>query len=436
MEKSRRNFIKQSALGMAGISVAGINMSPKSYSRIIGANDRINVAIAGLNRRFYMGGIIEPVALKENNVQLKYLCDVKESQRQKAGETFSKLLDYKPALENDIRRIHDDKGVDAIIHLTPDHWHAPGACYAMQAGKHVYLEKPTSHNPHEGELLMAFQKKYDRLVQAGNQGSSSPTINEIIKEIHNGVIGVPYKAIAFYRNLRGEVPVPEKAPVPEGLDWDLFQGPAPRQEYMHDTWNYNWHWYGWTYSTGEVGNNAIHRLDFARRAMQVKYPERVDATGGKHHFPNDGWTMYDTIDSTLVFPGNKIIQIDSASRNRHQTYGAGTGTVIMGTEGTVVIAGNGYQLFDRSGKLTREDSSKIDTGALHLVNFFNSIRGKEKLNSPIDEAETTTMWCHLTNISYRIGKGFDVNSNNGQALDRKALKLWKREYEPGWEPKL
>jgi predicted dehydrogenase len=411
-------------------------MSAKSYGSITGANEKLHVAVIGLGRRFYMPALMETITGKENNVQLMYLCDVMESQRTKAAERFSGVLDYQPALEKDIRRIHDDQKVDAIIHLTPDHWHAPGACYGVQAGKHVYVEKPSSHNPREGELLVAFQKKYQKVIQVGNQGSSAPKINEVIRDIHNGVIGEPYKAVAYYTNDRGEVPVMKPAPVPAGLEWDLFQGPAPRQEYMHDIWNYNWHWYGWKWGTGEAGNNAIHRLDFARKAMKLDYPERVDVTAGKYHFKEDGWLIYDTMDATLIFPGNKIIKIDSKSRNNYQTYGSSTGTVIYGTDGTVVISGQGYKLFDRTGKLQKEETSILDSTALHFQNFFNSIRGKETPNSPVAEAEKTTLWCHLANISCRIGRGFDVNSQNGQALDRDALKLWGREYEPGWEPKL
>jgi predicted dehydrogenase len=436
MENSRRNFIKKSTLGVAGITMGGMGMDARSYQRIRGANERINVAVIGLGRRLYLAGCAEGVVRKESNTRLVYLCDVMESQRTKAAERFSKLINYRPALENDVRRIYADKNVDALIDLTPDHWHAPGACYALQAGKHVYVEKPSSHNPREGELLIAFQKKYGHVVQVGNQGSSVPEIESIIREIHNGVIGVPYKAIAFYSNGRGEVPVPRRAAVPAGLDWDLFQGPAPRREYTDDTWNYNWHWYGWTYGTGEAGNNAIHRLDFARRAMQVEFPERVDSCGGKYHFTDDGWTMYDTLDASILFPGNKVIKIDSKSRNRYLTYGSATGTVIFGSEGSVLVTGSGYQLFDRNGRMVREDSSDENATILHMTNFYDSIRGKATPNSPVEDAEKSTLYCHLANISYRIGRGFDVDCRNGKALDRDALKLWSREYEPGWEPEL
>ncbi len=440
---SRRSFIKKSALGVAGITMGGANMSATSYQRIIGANDRLNVAIVGLGRR--LGAFPQPIARKESNVRLLYLCDVMDRQRKSATERFSKVLDYKPQLENDVRKIYEDQRVDAIIDATPDHWHAPGTIYAVQSGKHVYVEKPCSHNPHEGELLVRAQKKYGKVIQMGNQQRSSHESIEIINEIHNGAIGIPYKAIAFYTNARGESPIPQPAPVPNGLDWDLFQGPAPRMPYMHDTWNYNWHWYGWTWGTAETGNNAVHELDIARWALQVDYPERIDVACGKFHFHEDGWTMYDTMDATWKFPGNKIIKWDGKSRSGHSTYGSGRGTIIFGSEGSVYVDRGGYKLYDRGGKMIRDSQSAGEEGGVglggggdmttqHVVNFFEAIRGKEKQRSPIDEGVISTDLGHLANIASRIGRGFDINVNNGQALDREALALWKREYEPGWEP--
>jgi predicted dehydrogenase len=281
MSSSRRDFIKKASAGAVGIALSGsVNtMSARSYSNIIGANDRINVAIQGLGRRY--AGYIDPISAKKSNARLLYLCDVMKSQREKAGAYVSDKLDNVPVLENDIRKVLEDKEVDAVFMATPDHWHTPGACMAMEAGKHVYLEKPCSHNPREGELLVAFQKKYGKVVQMGNQQRSSLESTEIIKEIHKGIIGKAYKAIAYYTNSRGPVPVPTKAAPPEGLDWELFQGPAPRKDYMHNTWDYNWHWYGWDYGTGETGNNATHELDIARWALDVNYPEHVDVLAGK-----------------------------------------------------------------------------------------------------------------------------------------------------------
>lgn len=313
---SRRNFIKKTTLLTAGItSLGSLGFSAKSYGNILGANDRINVAIIGLGRR--LGAFIPPLTDQKSNINLSYLCDVMKSQRENAAKIFSESLDYSPKLENSFFKVIEDKSVDAIINATPDHWHAPGTWLALEAGKNVYVEKPCSHNPREGELLVEYQKKYGKVVQMGNQQRSSDHTIEIIKEIHNGVIGNPYTATAFYNNGRKEVPIPKPASAPEGLDWELYQGPAPRKAYMHNTWDYNWHWYGWDYGTAETGNNATHELDIARWALQVEFPNHVSVDSGKYHYPDDGWEMYDTMLATFKFEDNKTIMWDGKSRNNY-----------------------------------------------------------------------------------------------------------------------
>jgi predicted dehydrogenase len=368
-----------------------------------------------------------------------------KSQREKVAQKLSGQVKGKPKLIEDIREALNDPEVDAIFNATPDHWHAPGTWIALEAGKNVYVEKPCSHNPYEGELLVHFQKKYDKVVQMGNQQRSAPESIDIINQIHNGVIGTPYKALAFYSNGRGEVPLPKKAPAPEGLNWELFQGPAPHQDYMHDTWDYNWHWYGWNWGTAETGNNATHELDIARWALQKDFPSKVYVEADKRHFPNDGWTMYDTMLATFEFPDNKIIQWDGKSRNGYSTYGSDRGTIIYGSDGTVFVNRGGYKLFDRNGKLLKESKSAGEEGGtalggggdmstLHVVNFFDAIRGKAKQNSPIDEGAKSTLLCHLANIASRVNKPLEVDTENGHIYDREAMKLWRREYESGWEP--
>jgi len=444
---SRRSFIKTTSLGSVGLA-SGVVMLPssaKSYGNIMGSNDRINIAIQGLGRR--LGGYVESIERKESNVRLLYLCDVMESQREKASKRFEGKITNKPILENDIRIVLEDKDLDAVFMATPDHWHTPGAIMAMKAGKHVYLEKPCSHNPEENEQVVYCQKKYNKVVQMGNQQRSSLESAEIIKEIHDGIIGVTYKAIAYYTNKRGEVPVPEKAPPPTGLDWELFQGPSPRKKYMHDTWDYNWHWYGWDFGTAEMGNNATHELDIARWALDVGYPKQVDVYSGKFQHVNDGWDMYDTMEATFKFSNKKVIQWDGNSRNGFKKYPKGRGTIIYGSEGSVFLDRGGYELFDLKGELIKEKiidgkESGVALGGggslstRHAVNFFETIRGKEKLNSPIDEGAVSQMLTHYANISSRIGKSININQINGKVVDRGAMKLWTREYEPGWKPKV
>lgn len=444
-KNDRRDFIKKSAAATVGLSALGTAaFSAKSYANIIGANDRLNIAIAGLGRR--LGAYYEPIGLKSSNVNLMYLCDAMESQMPKAAKNFEKHIDYAPKLEQNVMKVMDDKEVDCMIIATPDHWHAPGTWLALERGKNVYVEKPCSHNPREGELLIALQKKYNKVVQMGNQQRSAPESREIITAIHNGAIGKAFMAKAFYSNNRGAVPNPTAAPAPAGLDWEMFQGPAPRRAYTHDTWDYNWHWYGWEYGTAETGNNATHELDVARWALQVDYPSEVQVTADKRHFADDGWVMYDTMDATFKFGNGSVIQWDGKSRNSYKTYGSDRGTIIYGTEGSVYVDRGGYKQFDRSGKEVKRNLSGSneagtalggggDMSTIHIVNFFNAVRGLEKQNSNIEEGAVSTLLCHLANISYRTGESLVCDPSNGHIKNsKKASELWTREYEKGWEP--
>jgi predicted dehydrogenase len=445
MTVSRRNFLRTSVLGTAGLAVSGstLGMSVRSYNRIKGANERLQVAIAGLGRR--LEAYYQPVGLASSNVELLYLCDVMKRQRESGLQKFSKHISYKPRLENDIRKVLADKDVDVLINATPDHWHAPGTWLAVQAGKHVYVEKPCSHNPREGEILAMLPQRYGKIIQMGNQQRSAAESIDIIGQIHGGAIGQPYKAVAFYVANRGEVPVPKAAPVPDGLDWELFQGPAPRKPYQHDTWDYNWHWYGWDYGTAESGNNGTHELDVARWALQVGHPRQVRVEAAKRHFANDGWTMYDTMDASFHYADDKVITWECQCRNGYPTHGSGRGTIVYGTNGSAYIDRDGYKLYSREGKLLKTSKSQGteagtalggggDMTTRHVVNFFEAIRGKEKQNSPIEEGAKSVLLCHLANIAYRTNSDLTVDETNGRIRDKKAMKLWSRDYEKGWEP--
>jgi predicted dehydrogenase len=442
--KNRRAFLKSASIGLSALTLRPqtIFASAKNYKRIIGANERINVGLVGLGRRY--GGFIPAIAKSSNNIHLQYLCDVMKKQRENAAKNVEKQVGYLPQLENDIRKILEDPTLDAIFNATPDHWHTPGSIMALNSGKHVYVEKPCSHNMEENNWLVEAQKKKGLVVQMGNQQRSSLHTQEIIKAIHTGIIGNPFKAVAFYSNSRGEVPLQTPAAVPEGLDWDLFQGPAIRRNYTYNTWDYNWHWYGWDYGTAEAGNNGTHEMDVARWALQVDYPIHAKVAANKNHFTDDGWEMYDTMLAEFTFENQKTIQWDSKSRNGYSTYGADRGVIIYGSEGTVFVNRNKYILHDRSGKVIREVTSGGteagtalggggDMTTAHLENFFQTIRGVDQLNAPIDDASISMAMVHYSNVAYRIGEGFEIDQT-GRMLSRKAMEFWGREYEDGWKP--
>lgn len=446
MEKeanARREFLKKTVLGTAGITIGAMSFPASSYSRIIGANDRINFAVAGLHSR---GEALVRSALASPNTSVGYICDVDSRVIEKATKLVQDLGGKKPKAFEDFRTLVERKDLDAVAIATPEHWHAPMAIMAAQAGKHVYVEKPCSHNPYEGELLIKVQEKTGKVIQMGTQQRSAPTSIQAVKDIKDGVIGRPYLGKAWYSNTRGPIGNGKKVPVPAWLNWELWQGPAPRQEYQDIFVHYNWHWF-WRYGTGEIHNNGTHEIDICRWAMGVDIPEKVSSSGGRYHY-NDAWEFPDTQVVSYEFNDNKMITWEGKSCNGFEYYNRGRGATIHGTEGTVLLDRNGYQLFDLKGKLVKEmneeeesaTTDKVGAGALdtlHMINFVNAIRNKERPNSPISEGATTTLLCHLGNISQKMGRALVIDPKTGRILnDAEAMQMWKREYAPGWEPKV
>jgi predicted dehydrogenase len=285
-------------------------------------------------------------------------------------------------------------------------------------------------------------------VQVGTQQRSSVESKEIIAQIHAGELGEVYEAETFYINNRERVPNPKQVPVPDFLDWELFQGPVPRAAFM-DIWqDYMWHWY-WQYGTAESGNNALHELDIARWALQVQFPKEVASFAYKNHFKDDGWTMYDTMDAVFTFPQDKLIKWKCQCRNGYKTFGSDRGTIVYGTKGSVMINRDGYEVYDLGGRKVRENKASVKShgtalggsgdglDALHPQNFFATIRGEEKPNSTLEQGVTSTLLCHLVNFSYNEGnRPLAVNPSNGHLVDDTLQqKHWAREYQSGWAPK-
>jgi len=443
---SRREFIKKAGLGAASVALGSLGLSAASYKKIPGANERMNIAIIGCYRRF--NGLMESLPKLSSELNILYVCDVDQVRLNDAQAKVNETMGYSPATEVDLRKILDDNKVDAIINATPDHWHAPATFMALKAGKHVYLEKPCSHNPREGELLVDFQKKYSKVIQMGSQQRSAIETREVISEIHKGLIGETYMGLAFYSNSRGRVPNPQQVPPPATLNWELFQGPAPRAPYMDIYFDYNWHWF-WQYGTAETGNNAVHELDICRWALQVDYPRQVMVIAGKQHYRDDGWQMYDTMDASFIYGNGKTIKWDGKSRTNYQTYGLDRGSIIYGSTGTIIMNRNGYRVFDLAGKLMLERKSDEvaqttqpggagGMDGLHIMNFINTIRGTAPVqHQPITEGAKSTLLGHLANISTRVNAPLEIDEKNGHILNNaQAMKLWEREYEKGWEPKI
>ncbi|QMU27373.1 Gfo/Idh/MocA family protein [Adhaeribacter radiodurans] len=448
MENTRREFIKKAALGTAALSIGGIlpGFNPKSYGRILGANDRIMVAAMGVNSR---GMAVGSNFASQPNCEVLYCCDVDSRASQKFSAAIEKLTKKKPKEQGDFRKALEDKDLDALIVTAPDHWHAPAAILACKAGKHVYLEKPASHNPNEGELVMAAAKKYNKILQMGNQRRSWPNVIAAINEIKAGVIGRPYFAKTWYTNNRESIGIGKPTAVPEWLNYDLWQGPAPRRAYKDNVVHYNWHWF-WNWGTGEALNNGTHMVDLARWGLGVDYPTRVTSSGGRYRYQDD-WETPDTQVINLEFKNNTAISWEGRSCNGKPIEGSSVGVMFYGENGSLFIgAGNAYTIYNLKNEVVKDvksDNAAIDPrnlanpsqalDALHIQNFFDAIRVGSKLNSDIVSGHQSTLLVQLGNISQRTGRSLNIDPTNGHILnDNDALKFWSREYQKGWEPKV
>src|ERR1700732_3017968 len=440
MMVTRREFLDALAVGAAGLAVG---TTARSYRQILGSNDRLNFAVIGLNGRGYAH--LSALKANRNAARISHVCDVDSNILKKFADGVQQEMGDAPLTDRDFRKILEQKNVDAVTIATPDHWHTPMAIAALQAGKHVYVEKPCSHNPAEGEMLVQAQQKYKKLVQMGTQQRSSPHTIEIVEKINQGIIGRPYFAKAWYNNVRQSIGTGKEAPVPPQLDWDLWQGPAPRRPYTDNVQPYNWHWFR-IYGTGETLNNGTHEVDVCRWALDVDYPQRVTATGGRYQFQDD-WQFYDTLVTSFDYK-DKMISWECKSCQGMKFYNRDRGAAIMGTTGTVVVDRDGYEIYDLNGKKTSEFKTGRNTSSsdlrgadsmtdAHFKNFIGGIRSGEKLNAPIAVGNVSVTMLQLSNIAWEVQRELRLDPKDGKILNNaEAMKFWSREYEAGWAPRV
>lgn len=437
---TRREFLDTLAAGTAGLAIGS---TAKSYGQILGSNDRLNFAVIGLHSRAYA----HLSALKANKAtaRISYVCDVDSNTLKKFASDVEQELGNAPAVEKDFRHILQEKDVDAITIATPDHWHAPMAILALQAGKHVYVEKPCSHNPAEGALLVEAQKKYGKVVQMGTQQRSSPHTIEIVDKIHNGLIGRAYYGKAWYSNVRKSIGIGKDAPVPAQLDWDLWQGPAPRQPYKDNVQPYNWHWFK-IWGTGETLNNGTHEVDVCRWALGVDFPNRITSSGGRYQFKDD-WQFYDTLVTSFEYD-DKLIDWEGKCCQGMKFYNRDRGSTIMGTTGTVLVDRDGYEIYDLKGNKTSEFKTGKATFSsdltgrdsmtdLHFANFIAAIKTGTALNAPIAVGNVAVTMLQLSNVAWEVNRELHLDPSDGKVQnDTEAMKMWGRTYEKGWAPHL
>ena len=426
-DAQKQNVKRRDFIAAGAVTAAATTMSPAVKANP--GEKKLVVAIMGLSR----GRSLADTFAKHSDCIIKYVCDVDKNRAERAAEELEGKVGYRPQAITTWETFIEDDEVDIVACAAPNHWHAPTTIVAAEAGKHVYVEKPCCQNPWEGEMQIAAARKNKVCVQIGTQRRSAPTYREGVEFIHGGGIGKVHSARCVYFSARDPIGSGKPAQVPEYLDYERWQGPVPRREYIDNLVHYNWHW-RWFYGNGELGNNGIHSLDIARWALQVEFPTTVSSTGGRYYFDDDQETP-DTHVVSFEFENESQITWQGSSCNRN-----GSGFVkVFGDNGMVEFLGSGgYVIYDRGNK----ELKRVPGGQgqpEHVDNLIKAIRNNapESLHAEIEIGHRSTLLCHLGNISQRVGRMLACDTSNGHILnDKEAMALWQREYHGDWKQRL
>ena len=392
---SRRSFLKKSAGAAALFSMPAV-----IPANAFGANDKIRVAVLGVNGRGtdHIAGF-----MNLPDVEVACLCDPDLVVLAKRSDEFEEKYGKKVIQQQDLRRVFEDKSIDAVSIATPNHWHSLAAIWACQAGKDVYVEKPGSQTFFEGRKLIEAATKYDRIVQHGVQLRSSVAVREAVKYLNDGLIGNVYMARGLVFRWRDDIGDKGTEPVPEGLDYDLWTGPAAKQPFSRNLVHYNWHW-TWNYGNGDVGNQGVHETDLCMWGLNVGLPEQITAAGGKFLF-NDAKITPELLSSTYYYPKEKkIIEFEVRPWITNEENGVGVGNIFYGSEGYLVV--NGYDTYESFLGKDKKPGPKRKEGGDHYLNFIQAVRDHDKsvLNAPVETAHLSSGLAHLGNIAYRTGR--------------------------------
>jgi predicted dehydrogenase len=394
LQTNRRYFL--------ATSMAGLAASASSKRLPASANEKVRIGVIGARGR---GADLVSFFSKNDGFEIPVLCDVDSRVFSKAQNHLKKASQPVAKIESDFRKILDDKSIDAIAVATPDHWHALMAVMGCQAGKHVYCEKPVSHNLVEGRRIVEASRKYNRVVQCGIQRRSSASVKEAVDLVRSGVVGKVGMARAWIHQIRPNIGHGKPGEVPKGVDFAMWQGPAPDRPFMENRFHYNWHWF-WNWGTGEIGNNGIHGVDVARWGLGVDGPTQVTSGGGKFVFDDDQ-EVPDTQIVTWEFPEKCVIQWEHRMWSKHPTEGSGFGIAWYGDKGTMVIGDKGWKIEDLDPKapaLAKSEGPSKDGMTAHVQNFLDCIKSGQKPNADIEIGHLSTRLCHLGNIAHRTGR--------------------------------
>ena len=429
----RRNFLK------GAMTAAPLLYASGGWA---GANDRLRMAIIGMGGR----GRDHMLALARiPNVEVAAFCDPDEDRMAQRAAEFTTQTGRAPKLESDLRRILDDKSIDAITIAAPNHWHALATIWGCQAGKHVYVEKPVAHDATEGQAMVAAARKHNRIVQGGTQRRSLEKIRRAMQGLHDGLIGDIYMARCIHFQRRDSIGFKEVEPPPATLHWDLWLGPGPKRPFHRNLAPYNWHWF-WDFGNGELGNNGVHYLDLARWGMKKGLPERIHATGGRFGYRDQGQTP-NTLAATYRFPDGKEIVCEIRGRFTNPETGMNSGVIFYGSEGYMSLdssPGAKVEVYLGAAKEPATGLLKLDDldpnenwDTRHFQNFCDAVRSgkRETLACEIEEARLSTTLCLLGNISYLTGRElrFDAATERFTG-DSEANRMLSREHRAPFVP--
>lgn len=408
---TRRQFVRSSA---------ALTLTAAGYVRAADRpNDKVRVAVMGVRGR---GKQLLPVFLGQPGVEVTHLIDPDGSVVPAALAVTKTRQSVEPKVESDVRRVLDDKSVTALVVAAPDHWHALATVWACQAGKHVYVEKPVSHNLVEGRRMVQAARKHNRVVQTGTQRRSAEHVLAAREFVKSGKLGkVPF-ARAWIAGNRPSIGKKADAPVPKGVDYSLWLGPAPERAFNPNRFHYNWHWF-WEYGTGELGNNGIHGLDVARLVLDLDAPTRVTSSGGKHFYDDDQETP-DTQLAAFDFPGCTLVW-EHRIWAKTGLEGEPFGVALHGEKGTLVFDSKGWHVKDGVEASHKEIGGLMAT---HVKDFLDRIGDGKTPSADVEEGHKSTRLCHLGNIAYRLGRTLHFDAATETTGDKEADRLLGREY--------
>jgi predicted dehydrogenase len=455
MRERRREFLKTGSKIVAAVSLSKYLPAWTAPPKVLGTNNRVRVAVCGLRGR----GVNHIAAYaKLENAEIAALCDVDNNVLQQRLNELQKL-GIRPNTYTDVRKLLEDKSIDAISIATPNHWHSLMGIWACQAGKDVYVEKPCSHNLWEGAQLVRAAAKYNRIVQHGTQSRSDLAVTEAINNIQHGALGELYLSRGLCFKWRDSIGHAAVVPVPAGVDYDLWTGPAPATPFTNNRFHYNWHWF-WAYGNGDLGNQGVHQIDIARWGLGLGFPNKISATGGHFTFDDDQQTP-NVLNCAFEYTGNKRAllefevrhwisnhEADIGTARKHQQAAntpspklgplAGThntiGNVLYGSKGYLAISDDGYKTW--MGKDQEPGPSAGEMKKDHFANFVDCVisRNKQELKAPIEEGHISCALIHLANVSYRLGRTLVFDPEIQQVKnDEEANRLLRdddRQYRP------